>query len=1663
MEDEEDVAMVSPSLEQQQSLQPEHQNELQLNDAVSSAVDSPDIPPLTTVHGQERENKVENVERSNVEGVGDVNVRCEVPPLPEVKVSDELEVHDVVSTAGDSSKIPQLVTARDEREGEVESVEESKLERDEGVIGVDVAPPLPEVKVSDELAVSEVVEREESKIKSNCDEDVAPPLPEVKVSDELAAGEVTERGIGGEDNEELKAKSEESVAVDEAELSSIGVDVEEPKQESKEEVVVEEAEVTFESSDNLLTEGVDRETEVKRVNEPIEESDEQVAKMSGEFVTVNDEMDVRNEDENVEKVEAMEEKQVKGEEMELVTEEKEVKNEDVVEKDGELDGKGGEGEGEASLIGKNVEGDEVMKDGDMDEKVEEIVGGEKEAVLCANEVEGDVNLKTEDVAPLNEEVQMADELVEKTEEMGEEEKEAVLCANEVEGDVNLEVKDAPPLNKEVEMVDELVENKAENDEKEKEVEEKEEDEGTKVEEEVPQEGSKEEGIDEDMDHSPTIAKKDDLMVEEGTPIAENEMELEEEGMKSGSGSGGKRKRNAKPGVKTPSRKIVGEDVCFICLDGGDLVLCDRRGCPKAYHPSCVDHDDEFFKTKGHWYCGSLVQLLNHVFLRLAALLFDTLVKGTEYLMLNVDAVLVELQLSIVGICATSVERMPILSVVPVSSLCAEPAVRMQRFSVLEETKDSGQDAFSDKSSWEYLFKDYWLEQKEKLCISSDELSNAKNPSKASDKHQPSVEGNNDAGSDSDSLDENSELNASKRKKSKKNSKSVDNDSDNSSEKNTGSGKRKSKRRLRSHHKDVSNSDSEHSSPDTSRRRGGKARKLSKSRSKGAQSKVEWASKELLEFITHMKNGDQSVLTQFDVQGLLLEYIKINKLRDPRRQSQIICDSMLQKLFHKPRVGHFEMLKLLESHFFLKDADDNQGTVANSEMRQLDADDNLDSPHDGSKSRGKKSRKREGRGSQSNLDDYAAIDMHNINLIFLRRNLMDALLENPETFHDKAVGAFVRIRISGSSKNQDIYRLVQITGTSKAAEPYKVGKRTTDIMLEILNLDKTETVSIDTMSNQDFSEDECKRLRQSIKCGLINRMTVGDIIDKARELQEVRVLDWLEAEIVRLSHLRDRASEKGRYSYDFWHFSPSIGPLRVNLDWRECVEKLQLLKTPEERQRKLDEIPEVHADPKMDPSYESEEEIDTTRQESDTRRREPGFSRRGRDEFSSRKGGSTIDSWSANARPPNQKWEPNRNLSGKGISGRKEDSVFTSPTRERPWSNGLDKGSPRLNSREKGLTSESTPRVEHSAVRSDMSAIAADVSQSPRISSVAGQTDLKGNETEKMWHYRDPARKVQGPFSMTQLRKWSNTGYFPNDLKVWRIPQGENDSILLTDILSGILDKAVPSVNNAPSSIDTSKLSGNARSSGPIRSSFQSSSQQTRGGIERLPSPTPTSPSTPIARSNLSRKSKWDVGSNNEHFAPSGPKPDLSSSSSITNNQRVASQSTVQLGGQPLTVPNSMMNQPNWSHGVSNVSQPVIGQNPSVYNQGWSSNNPNIVPTQVAYGQWSTVSGSNQVPSYGPGYTGPGNIAPNMSGMTVPWNGQQQQIVNPNTAWAGQPTVAAAPMGQQAGFMPGGIPTMGWSGAVPNPSAGNTNPGWGAPPGNAGVWGGGQNRNSGGTR
>ncbi|KAG6761591.1 hypothetical protein POTOM_034819 [Populus tomentosa] len=59
------------------------------------------------------------------------------------------------------------------------------------------------------------------------------------------------------------------------------------------------------------------------------------------------------------------------------------------------------------------------------------------------------------------------------------------------------------------------------------------------------------------------------------------------------------------------------------------------------------------------------------------------------------------------------------------------------------------------------------------------------------------------------------------------------------------------------------------------------------------------------------------------------------------------------------------------------------------------------------------------------------------------------------------------------------------------------------------------------------------------------------------------------------------------------------------------------KTPEERQRILGGVPEIHADPNINPSHGSDEdegETEDKRQENSLRPRGSGFSRRGREQI-----------------------------------------------------------------------------------------------------------------------------------------------------------------------------------------------------------------------------------------------------------------------------------------------------------------------------------------------------------------------------------------------------------------------------------------------------------------
>eukprot|EP01018_Ginkgo_biloba_P039398 Gb_13135 [translate_table: standard] len=356
--------------------------------------------------------------------------------------------------------------------------------------------------------------------------------------------------------------------------------------------------------------------------------------------------------------------------------------------------------------------------------------------------------------------------------------------------------------------------------------------------------------------------------------------------------------------------------------------------------------------------------------------------------------------------------------------------------------------FTDKETWEYLFKDYWLELKEKLSLTLVELQKAKNPFKDIEDFVEE-----DAESD-ETFDEGDESVSSS-----------DSGSDRLVEEQRSVGL---KRRKRSRTLVIGRGDVVEVGRETSRKETSVPREFSG-----------WASEELKEFIAYVNEDPEKVISLFEVQHLLLTYIKQNKLQDPRKKSLIICDERLRSLFGKLSVGQFEMLKLLEKHFASKQTcfvqgnsmQDNQDGPANNDDNRADLDDSKDKVGRIVTDKRRKPRKKvEDKAPKSNPNDYAAINVHNVGLIYLRRALIEDLLEDLTSFDSKIIGSFVRIRIPGIGNRQEMYyRLVQVVGTRKVEEAYNTGRKTTDIMLEIANLKKKEDVSIDAVSNQDFTE------------------------------------------------------------------------------------------------------------------------------------------------------------------------------------------------------------------------------------------------------------------------------------------------------------------------------------------------------------------------------------------------------------------------------------------------------------------------------------------------------------------------------------------------------------------------------------------------------------------
>ncbi len=200
----------------------------------------------------------------------------------------------------------------------------------------------------------------------------------------------------------------------------------------------------------------------------------------------------------------------------------------------------------------------------------------------------------------------------------------------------------------------------------------------------------------------------------------------------------------------------------------------------------------------------------------------------------------------------------------------------------------------------------------------------------------------------------------------------------------------------------------------------------------------WASKEVLDFIVHMKADPMKPLTRFAVNHLLWAYIKRHQLQDPEKKSQILCDERLQAMFGKKLMGQSEMYRQLNEHFPPKDSANGAKSLkeldrtVKDDARETDGtEDKLD--RDMAKDRRRGRRRSDEKFERPDGNDFAAISPKNIGLIYLRRALLENLLDDPE-FNSKVVDTFVKIRVPGIVSTLDTcYRLVLVTGNMEAIQ------------------------------------------------------------------------------------------------------------------------------------------------------------------------------------------------------------------------------------------------------------------------------------------------------------------------------------------------------------------------------------------------------------------------------------------------------------------------------------------------------------------------------------------------------------------------------------------------------------------------------------------------------
>ncbi|XP_051147426.1 uncharacterized protein At5g08430 [Andrographis paniculata] len=318
--------------------------------------------------------------------------------------------------------------------------------------------------------------------------------------------------------------------------------------------------------------------------------------------------------------------------------------------------------------------------------------------------------------------------------------------------------------------------------------------------------------------------------------------------------------------------------------------------------------------------------------------------------------------------------------------------------------------------------------------------------------------------------------------------------------------------------------------------------------------VGWASKRLLEFLTAIGKSTDEKMSQHDVATIVNDYIKENKLINPEKKRNINCDGPLQALFKRRTVSRYRINDLLEEHFA-----ENQEDSEDDDKEDYISENNDSDVSVPSKKQKKRKRHDEIKIQKEEIKSYrspyAAILPENIKLVYLKKGLVHELLKQPESFEEKAVGCFVRVISNPQERrSKHIFHLMQITGVKNLPN----GENSSETFLKFSDI--PEETSVNFLSEEDFTKEECESFREKVTSGQIEKPTVAYLDKKAKMIHKDRMNHWIRKELVLLQNLIDRANEKGWRQERF-----------------EYMEKKRRLQNPAEVQMMLENVPFITPD------------------------------------------------------------------------------------------------------------------------------------------------------------------------------------------------------------------------------------------------------------------------------------------------------------------------------------------------------------------------------------------------------------------------------------------------------------------------------------------------------